>query len=185
MRSRARAVESRFEAHHTEGLSSLIGRQQELALLVDRWNQAAASEGQLVLLTGQAGIGKSRIAQAFMDALAKDTHVRVRYQCSPFHTESMLYPTIQQLGRAAAIDVQDTVEVRLEKLERILTQSEAIHADSILSLADLLGIEAEGRYESLELTPQRKRECTLETLVAQLFGLARQRPVLWIIEDVH
>ena len=180
-----RSVESCFEAHHTKGLSPLIGRQQELALLMDRWNQVVAGEGQLVLLTGEAGIGKSRIAQAFMEALTGDTHVRVRYQCSPFHTESMLYPTIQQLGRAAAFDVQDTAETRLDKLERALTPSETGDTESIVLLADLLGIETESRYKSLELTPQQKRDRTLETLVAQLIGLARQRPVLWIIEDVH
>ena len=111
-----RLVESRFEARQGDRLAQMVGRDQELALLVERWRQAKAGEGQLVLLTGEAGIGKSRITRALIDAVAADAHTRINYQCSPYHTDSPLYPTIQQFTRAAGFAADDTTETRLDKL---------------------------------------------------------------------
>ena len=115
-----RMVENRFEAHHSSALGRLVGRAHELGLLSEHWQQAKAGAGQLVLLSGEAGIGKSRIARALSDALAAEAHYRINYQCSPYHTDSPLYPVIQQLTRAAGFADADSVDGKLDKLEAVL-----------------------------------------------------------------
>ena len=115
-----RAAESRFEAHAAGRLNPMIGRDGELALLMERWRTAAAGEGQLVILTGDAGIGKSRIARALQDAIAAEPHVRINYQCSPHHVDSALFPAAQQLARAAGIRAGDSNEAKLDRLEALL-----------------------------------------------------------------
>jgi class 3 adenylate cyclase/predicted ATPase len=178
-----RSVESRFEARSGLALLPMVGRDQELALLLERWTQAKTGEGQGVLLVGEAGIGKSRISRALLDAVANEPHTRVRYQCSPYHADSPLWPVIQQLSHAAGLGADDPVEARLDKLEALLDQADG--RDAAPLIADLLGLGGEGRYGPLDLTPQARRARTLEALVAQLLGLAARQPVLVVLEDAH
>ena len=126
----------------------MVGRDQELALLLERWAQAKAGEGQGVLLVGEAGIGKSRISRAVLDAVADEPHTRVRYQCSPYHTDSALWPVIQQLGHAAGLDADDPLEARLDKLETLLDRAGG--HDGAPLFADLLGLDGGARYGQLE-----------------------------------
>jgi class 3 adenylate cyclase len=150
-----RPVESRFEAMSGPSLLPMVGRDQELALLLERWALAKAGEGQGVLLVGEAGIGKSRISRALLDALAEETHFRVRYQCSPYHTDSALWPAIQQLNYAAGLDAEGPVEARLDKLEALLDRSGG--RDAAPLIADLLGLDGAARYGKLDLTPPVQR----------------------------
>jgi class 3 adenylate cyclase/predicted ATPase len=182
---RERAVESRFAARQSGGIAPLVGRDQELALLVERRRQAGAGEGQLVLLTGEAGIGKSRIVEALVGTGGDEPHVRVRYQCSPYHADSALYPTIQHLTRASGIRAEDPVDARLDKLEALLGPAARGAPPALALLAALLGLDATARYGELQLTPQERRNRTLACLLDQLLALAKQSPVLWVIEDAH
>ena len=174
---------SRFEARSGPSLLPMVGRDQELALLLERWALAKAGEGQGVLLVGEAGIGKSRIVRALLDAVAEEPHTRVRYQCSPYHTDSALWPVIQQLGHAAGISTDDTTDTKLDRLERLLDRAGGHDAAPLI--ADLLGLDAATRYGELQLTPQTQRARTLDALVGQLLGLAARQPVLLVLEDAH
>jgi class 3 adenylate cyclase/predicted ATPase len=178
-----RPLESRFEAMSGPALLPMIGRDQELALLLERWAQAEAGEGQGVLLVGEAGIGKSRIGRAMLDVLAEERHFRVRYQCSPYHTDSAFWPVIQQLNHAAALAADDPLETRLDKLEALLERAGGRGAAPLI--ADLLGLDGSARYGPLDLTPQAQRARTLEALVQQMLGLAARQPVLTVVEDAH
>ena len=181
----ARAMESRFEAAHGAGSNAFVGREQEVALLQERWGQAKEGEGQMVLLTGEAGIGKSRIVQALRERIAGEPHTRLRYQCSPYHTNSALHPFIAQLQFAGRIDASEPAEAKLDKLEALLGQSTDSVADVAPLFAELLSIPTGERYQARELTPAQRRERTLTALAAQLAGLAGRQPVLMIFEDVH
>ena len=177
---------SRFEARAGSALMSMVGRDQELALLLERWAQARTGEGQGVLLVGEAGIGKSRIGRAVLDAVAEEPHVRICYQCSPYHGDSALWPVIQQLSQAARIAADEPSEAKLDKLEALLARARAGDAaDAAALISSLIGLDGEGRYGKLDLTPQARRERTLEALVEQLLGLAAQQPVLLLLEDAH
>ena len=179
------AAESRFEAAHAESLTRLVGRQHELALLRERWELSKGGEGQAVLLSGEAGIGKSRIVRAVGELVEHDHHFRLRYQCSPYHANSAFYPIIQRLERAAGMTVEDPVEVKIDKLEALLEPS-TVDLKSIAPLfAALLSLPAEDRYGSLNLTPKQRRDQTFAALVEQVLALSHQRPVLFVIEDVH
>ena len=178
-------VESRFQARRSGHLLPLVGREQELALLSERWRRARSGEGQCLLLSGEAGVGKSRITQALVDTLAGEVHTRLRYQCSPYHSDSALYPVIQQLSRAADFVADDNNDARLDKLEAVLCQGVAEVTTAAALLAALLDIDGEDRYGALELTPQQQRACTLDVLIEQLLGLARRQPVLFVVEDMH
>ena len=182
---RETAVDSRFEARHARALAPIIGRDHELGLLLERWRQAEAGEGQGLLLVGEAGIGKSRTVQALMDALGDRPHSRLRYQCSPYHADSPLSPVVRQLRQAAGLEPEDGSERQLDKLEALLRQG-AERTDRVVPLiAALVGIEPGGRYPPLRLTPQQQRARTLAALVDQLLGLALSKPVLCLFEDIH
>jgi predicted ATPase/class 3 adenylate cyclase len=178
-------AESRFEAQHTAGLTPLVGRDREVTLLFDCWRQAKAGEGQVVLLSGEPGIGKSRILRVLRDRLGDEPHIRLRYSCSPYHQTSALYPFIEQLERAAGIAREDAPDRKLDKLEALLAQGAASVESSTPLIAALLSIPTGGRYPSLAISPQRHKEKTLEALVAQLEGLATRHPVLMLFEDAH
>ncbi len=182
---RERSSESRFAARAGPRPLPIVGREQELALLMERWRGAKAGEGQMVLLTGEAGIGKSRITVALIEALAAEPHIRLRHQCSPYHADSALWPVIEQLGLAAGLTPEDAIETRLDKLEALLARGGDKAARAAPLVASLLGIDGEARYGPMELTPQQRRNRTLEALVGQVVGLAGARPVLWVIEDAH
>jgi class 3 adenylate cyclase/predicted ATPase len=184
---RERALESRFAARRTSGAAPVVGRDQELALLLERWRQAKGGEGQLVLLTGEAGIGKSRITEAIIEAVAGEPHTLIRYQCSPYHAGSALHPAIHHLAHAADIDPDDDPERRLGRLEAWLARTDGPTATPEASalLAALLDLDATDRYGALTLTPQQRRARTLAALVDQLIGSAGRRPVMWVVEDAH
>ena len=120
---RPASVESRFEALHASGLTELVGREEELELLLRRWSKAKSGEGQVVLLSGEPGIGKSRLTAALLERLAAEPHTRLRYFCSPQHTDSALYPIISQMERAAGFAHDDTAQAKLDKLDALLAQS--------------------------------------------------------------
>ncbi len=181
-----RALTSRFAARQGGAPAPLVGRDQELALLMERWRQAEAGEGQAILLTGEAGIGKSRISEGLVSAVEAGPHVLLRYQCSPYHSDSALYPAIQQIIQAAGFLVDDDVERRLDRLESLLAQGDEDGGIAAAPLfANLLGLDASQRYAPSALTPQQRRSRTLAALVQQLAGLARRKPVLWLVEDAH
>ncbi len=181
---RPSAVESRFEALHGTGLTALVGREEELELLLRRWSRAKTGEGQVVLLSGEAGIGKSRLTAALLERLASEPHTRLRYFCSPQHTDSAFYPIIGQMERAAGLAHDDTPQAKLDKLDALLAQTATSPQDAAL-FAEMLSLPNDGRYPTLDLAPEQRRQRTLEALTAQLAGLAKQQPVLMIVEDAH
>jgi class 3 adenylate cyclase/predicted ATPase len=176
---------SRFEAQRPGRASPMVGRDQELALVRERWRQAAASEGQALLVVGDAGIGKSRLIYAALNAVAEDEHVALRYQCSPHHTGTALWPVVQQLKFAAGLLPTDTEAAKVDKLAGLLRSGAEEIDEAVQLIAPLLGIDVSARYPALELTPQQQRARTLAALVGQLLGLARCRPVLLVLEDAH
>jgi hypothetical protein len=178
-----RAIETRFEAR-AGALQPIVGRDQELALLQERWSLIKDGEAQGVLLVGEAGIGKSRIVRGLLDALGDEPHTRIQYQCSPYQTDSALAPVIQQLQRAAGFAPEDTRDSLLDKLEAMLAPTANLQSDTAL-IAELLGLEGSERYGRLDLTPTLKRAGTLEALSNQLLALARAKPVLVVLEDAH
>ena len=178
-------VESRFEAQHKTPLTPLIGRAEEIEMLLRRWRHAAQAEGCVVVLTGQPGIGKSHIAQALQERLQAEPHIRLRYFCSAHHTNSALYPFIGQLERAARFERSDAPAEKFAKLEALLAQSRSDADYTLPLLASLLSLPPSDRYGLPDLSPQKRKEMTLAALLAQLNGLAAQRPVFILFEDVH
>lgn len=177
-----RALETRFEAYHGSQLTSMVGREAEIALLAGLWERAKTGEGQVVLLTGEPGIGKSRIVRALGDMIGRDPHVRIVNQCSPHHTDSALHPTIQQLTQTAGIGSADTSEIRLARLEGVLPG--ATDTDIAL-IAALLGLAGVGEHRLPDLTPEQQRSRTFEALLNQVVRLSKQSPVYWVLEDAH
>jgi class 3 adenylate cyclase/tetratricopeptide (TPR) repeat protein len=176
---------TRFEALHAGALSPLVGRQEETELLLRRWEQAKASEGRVVLLSGESGIGKSRIAESLLVRLEGEPHVCLRYFCSAHHTHSALHPFIAQLERAARFEPGNGGGERLDKLEALLNSTVSNVPQDLALIAELLAVPNDGRYPVLEISPQQKREMTLTALLNQLEGIAAQSPVLIVFEDAH
>jgi len=181
---RARSIESRFDAMHGGALTPLIGRDEEVELLLRRWAKAKAGEGQLVLLSGEPGIGKSRLTVALMERIATEPHVRLRYFCSPQHVDSALYPIIGHLERAARFSRRDDLATKLDKLDGLLAQTETSREDVGL-FAEMLSLGNDGRYPRTELTPHQRRHNTLAALVRQIEELSRTNPTLMVFEDAH
>ena len=181
---RAKLVESRFEALHPTGLTTLIGREKELGLLMRLWSKAKSGEGQVVLLSAEAGIGKSRLTAALLESIAREPHTRLRYFCSAQHTHSALSPWINQLERTAGFEHSDSPQEKLSKLDALLGQS--IHdPEYVAVLANLLALPHDDHYPLQDLTPQKRKEKTFAALLAQLDGLAARQPVLIVFADVH
>ena len=181
---RAGSEASRFEALHASGLTALVGREEETELLIRRWSKAKGGEGQVVMISGEAGIGKSRLTAAVLERLASEPYTRLRYFCSPQHTDSAFYPIIRQMERAAGLSRDETASVRLDKLAALLGQSSASPQDAAL-FAELLSLPNDGRYPALNLAPEQRRQKTLEAFCSQLEVLSRVRPVLMVFEDAH
>jgi predicted ATPase/class 3 adenylate cyclase len=177
-------VESRFQARHRTELPSLIGREEEIALLSNRWRHAVQGEGRVVVITGEPGIGKSHIALAFEERIASEPHITLHYFSSAQHRNSALYPFVGQLERSGLFERNDSSKTKFDKLEALLAQSSS-NVDDVAVLANLLSLPLDERYPLPELTPQRLKEKTLAALLAHLAGLAARQPVLMVIEDVH
>ena len=181
---RPASIESRFEALHASGLTELVGREEEIELLLRRWSKAKSGEGQVVLLSGEPGIGKSRLTATLLERLATEPHTRLRYFCSPQHTDSAFYPIISQVERAAGLAHDDTAQTKLDKLDAMLAQTSTSKQDAAL-FAEMLSLPNDGRYPALELEPQQRRQKTLEALTARVEALSRQSPLLMIFEDAQ
>src|SRR6516164_7691621 len=178
------SVASRFEALRGAALSRLLGRDEEVDLLLRRWARAKAGDGQIVLISGEPGIGKSRITAELEERLRAEPHLHLRYFCSPYCRDSALYPFIDQLWHAAGFARDDPPTAKLEKLEAVLFRAAQPDEDVPL-IADLLSLPASERHPLPNLSPQRKKERTLEALIRQLEGLAREQPVVMVFEDAH
>ena len=174
---------SRFEALRGSTLNPLIGRDDEINLLLRCWARAQAGDGQIVLVSGEAGIGKSRLGAQLAAEIASEPHTRWRYQCSPYHRDSVLHPFVGALGRAARLALDDPAETQLDKLEAILVPSPI--AETAPLFASLLSIPTGDRYPPLALSAAQQRRLTLAALLDQLEGLARKKPVLILFEDAH
>jgi class 3 adenylate cyclase/predicted ATPase len=180
---RERPVETRFQASHSERLGPLLGREQETELLLERWRRASKGEGQLVILSGHAGIGKSRIAEALREKIRNEDRWSIRYQCSPHHMNSPLYPAIQQLQFAAGIEQDEPDDAKLDKLADLLRRTESI--GHLPLVAALLSIDASPQCQMPPLAPLEQKQQTLRALVGHFEGLAAQRPILFVLEDAH
>jgi predicted ATPase len=178
------SVASRFEALHGGGLTTLVGREEEIELLLRRWSKAKTGEGQAVLLSGEPGIGKSRLTAALLERVVGEPHTRLRYFCSPHYTDSAFYPIIGQMERAAGHAYNDTLQTKLNKLDALLAQT-STSKQNVSFFAEMLSLPNDGRYPALQLTPEQRRQRTLKALLSQVEVLAHQSPVLMIFEDAH
>ncbi|HEU5274652.1 MAG TPA: adenylate/guanylate cyclase domain-containing protein [Xanthobacteraceae bacterium] len=177
-------VESRFEAMHHAKVQPPFGREEDLELLFQRWRRAREEEGQVVVLTGEPGIGKSHVAFAFAERLQNEPHVVLRYFCSAHHTNSVLFPIIGQLERAARFELSDTPADKVAKINNLVSRSTE-NPEQAAVLANLMGLPTGERYRLQELTPQQRKEKTFSALLAQLDNLSAGQPVFMIFEDVH
>jgi len=177
-------VASRFEALRGSKLTPLVGRDEEINLLLRRWARARAGEGQIILVSGEAGIGKSRLTVALLESLATEPHTHLRYFCSAQRADSALYPIIGQMERAAGLARDDTPQAKLDKLDAMLAKTSTSMPDTAL-LAEMLSLPNDGRYPAIELAPERRRERTLDALNWQMEALSHSSPVLMIFEDVQ
>ena len=181
-----RTAPTRFEATHASGLTPLVGREAEIDLILHRWrHQAVNREGQLVLLSGEPGIGKSRLIEAIRECLAGEAYFHIRYQCSPYFANSAFYPVVEQLRLAAGLARDDDDEHRLEKIEAMLALAIADVRQVAPLFAALMEISTGDRYPCLALSPVQQKERTVSALLEQLQGLARQQPVLFVVEDMQ
>jgi class 3 adenylate cyclase/tetratricopeptide (TPR) repeat protein len=182
------STEGRFEASRggEHRLSTFVGRAQEMALLGEKWAQACRGEGQIVLLEGEPGIGKSRITQWLFEYIGGQRHYRMRYQCSPYHAQSAFHPVIEQIERAAKFGPGDSAEARLDKLQAVLDSPQPKSAQAHALFASLVGLSGwEQRHGALNLTPEKQKELTVQALSAHVVGLAEDAPVLLLLEDAH
>ena len=179
------SADGRFEALHGQRLTPLIGREHQLAMLMERWSWTKDGDGQVVLIAGEAGVGKSRLLHALREKLADEPHFALSYFCSPYHTNSMLHPIVAQLERAAGFASRDEPANRLAKLEAVLAQGAEQLDEAAPLVGALMGVPTDERYPALNLSPQRQKQRTFEVLLEQLAGLARERPVLQLYEDLH
>jgi class 3 adenylate cyclase/tetratricopeptide (TPR) repeat protein len=179
-------VESRFDAQHQSGTAPLLGRDEEIELLTRRWQQAIRGEGRVAIVSGEPGIGKSRLLRALRDILSSESHTPLSYFCAPTFQDSALYPFIGQLSRAADIERSDSNEQKLAKLEALLASSSGKSADAPMPiLATLLSIPGGESYQLPDMSPQRRKERTFDVLLHLLKQLAAQQPILMVFEDLH
>jgi predicted ATPase len=173
---------SRFDAIRRSQRTNFVGRGQEVGLLLDRWEQAKSGDGQLALLSGEAGIGKSRITETMVQQVLVEPHHRIRYQCTPQHTNSPLYPAIAQLSNAAGIQPEDDSASRTAKIKGAMPD---VADEQVALVASLLGAPIPKESPLANLTPALRRQLTLDAFIVQLEALCRQHPVQWLVEDAH
>jgi class 3 adenylate cyclase/predicted ATPase len=178
-------AQTRLDVATTRGLTPLVGREPEVGLLLERWAQVKGGLGQVVVLSGEAGIGKSRLVQVLKERVAGESHVRWECRCSPYHQHSALYPVIDLMQRALQFQRDDAPAAKLDKLEKALAAYPVSLPEVVPLLAALLSVPVSDRYSSLTLTPERQKQKTLEAVVAMLLLAAAQQPVLFIVEDLH
>jgi class 3 adenylate cyclase len=178
------SVDGRFAAFHPDSLTPLIGREEELGLLLRRWRQVQTGEGQVVLIAGEPGIGKSRLIAELEDRLRGEPHASLGYFCSPHHQESALYPVITRWEHEAGFARGDLPADKLSKLEAVLLPS-GVSAGDIALFADLLEVPLGDRYAPLTFSPQQKKQKTLIALTRRLISRAREQPILMLFEDAH
>jgi class 3 adenylate cyclase/tetratricopeptide (TPR) repeat protein len=182
---RETAAESRFDATHDSDLTDAIGRENELSLLLGRWQTACDGERQMVLLMGEAGIGKSRMCMALANRVAAEDHFSFRLQCSPFHTDSALHPIIANFERLAGLTVNMEPKEKLDRFIAEMRKFGTVAPETIALFAALLSIPIDDRLPQHEMPPEQQKTLTLEALDDWLVNLSRQKPVLWILEDAH
>jgi hypothetical protein len=178
-------AEGRFDALHGERLTPLVGREHELGILLERWAWAKDGDGQVVLLSGEPGIGKSRLTRALRERLGDEPYTPIGHYCSPHHTNSAFYPVIDLLERGAGFERDEPPDVKLIKLEAVLGRASERLDEVAPLLADLLGVPSGDRYPALTMTPEVQKRRTMQALLIQLAGLAAEQPVLALYEDVH
>ncbi|HMS84158.1 MAG TPA: adenylate/guanylate cyclase domain-containing protein [Nitrospira sp.] len=176
---------SRFESYRSGRLGSFVGREQETALLMGRWREAVDGEGQVVVLCGEAGIGKSRMVHNVGDRLAEEGCRTMQFQCSPYHTNTALYPVITYLRQAASLRDEDPPALQLQKLDAWTEHNDIDGQRTRALLADLLSIRSDARDQLPNMSAEKRKEMTLDALVQQLRGLADRTPTLFIVEDAH
>jgi predicted ATPase/class 3 adenylate cyclase len=182
----ASGAQSRLEVATSHGLTPLVGREQEVRALLERWAQVQEGRGQVIVLSGEAGIGKSRLLQVLQEHLAGTPYTRLECRSSPYYHDSALYPLIDLLQRVLHAQAPNGPEEQLVALEQLLGQYHLATAEAVPLLASLLVIALpDGRYPPLTLSPQQHRQKTLEALLALVFAQATQQPVLFILEDLH
>jgi class 3 adenylate cyclase len=176
---------SRFEASRSETLTAFVGREHEVAVMIDRWRTAAEGEGQVVLLSGEAGIGKSRILATLRERIHDERHFVLRYQCSPHHINDAFHPVIGQIWRGADFVGGEPPAIRLKKLETMIASAGLDNKEIVPYLATLLAIPIKGHYPALEMAPSEVKERTIDAMIAMVVALAKAVPLLMLIEDVH
>ncbi|MDJ0895968.1 MAG: AAA family ATPase [Alphaproteobacteria bacterium] len=180
-----RFAASRFESRQKGPITPLSGRDVEFAALMKRWRSATEGEGRAVLISGEAGIGKSRLVQSLYGHIKNERHIRLRYQCSPFYARSALYPVISQLVHAAGINAKQSDQQKLDRLEDLLSRAIDDVPRVAPLFAHLLSIAHGGRYRPLEGSAEATREATTSALLEQLFGLEKSQPLVLVFEDIH
>src|SRR5713226_766749 len=176
---------NRFEASRSGAMTPFVGREQEIALLINRWRRATKGEGQVALLSGEAGIGKSRILAVLRERIGDERHLAFRYQCSPHHGNDAFYPVIGQIWRSAGLVSGEPAAARLDKLEMMILRAGLDIGEIVPYLASLLAIPTEGRYPALEMSPSEVKERTIAALIAMVVGIAKSVPVVMLLDDAH
>ena len=166
-------------------MTPIVGRKRELEFLLEQWTSARAGDGQVVLLSGDPGIGKSRLIAAMVDRLGAEPAPQLRYFCSPYHTNSALHPVTTQIERAAGLDRHDSTDIKLDKLEALFRRVVPNAAEVIPLLATLLSIDTTGRYLATKLPPSAQKARTLAALIQQTEALAARKPIIVLVEDAH
>ena len=177
--------ESRFSAQGRSGMGSLVGRVGERQILLDRWQSALQGKGQMVLISGEAGIGKSRLVEELMREVAQSPHELVRMQCSPYHSSSAFHPIAERILRSSGIKPDDTPDIRAAKIKEMLRATPQQVPQAAEVYAELLSIGPSKAPEILSLTPQDLKELTIRTFVDRMAAMAKAKPVLMVLEDAH